>query len=168
VDRNDVRATPGAHVLLSGKDVEGEIVDLLVVRREVLEQHPEKVKRLLDGCLKAGAILKDHNHELYPRALECACLFNGKAPDNRLDANNLRANSPCSALEHEEMSAASQMRWGDWQANREFFDRPGGTGDSKYYKLYLKHQDLMRRDLTRTPHPAESDGSSILRELEGR
>jgi hypothetical protein len=66
------------------------------------------------------------------------------------------------------MTAASQMRWGDRQENLDFFDRPGGRGASKYHKLYLKHQRLMRADLIRIAKPADSDGSSILRELEGR
>jgi hypothetical protein len=158
---------PGTRVLLSGKDVDGAIADILVVHREVLEQHREKVERLLEGWFEAVDILNNPADDRYRQALKWARLFNGKAPNNRLDANNLRANSPCSEWEYKKMSAASQMRWGDWQANLDFFDRPGGMGASKYHKLYLKHQGLMRADLSHKADPADSDGSSILRDLEG-
>jgi NitT/TauT family transport system substrate-binding protein len=53
----------GAHVLFDSTRIPGEIVDVLVVRRSYLENHPEQVDALVRGWFAALAFMREHPQE---------------------------------------------------------------------------------------------------------
>lgn len=54
---------PGAHILVSTKDLQGIIIDTLNVRRDLLENNPGLVKRLMRAWFKALNFYKAHPDE---------------------------------------------------------------------------------------------------------
>ncbi len=48
----------GANILFDSHQIPERIVDVLVVRKKTVEQHPETLKQLLEGYFKALAYLK--------------------------------------------------------------------------------------------------------------
>lgn len=57
----------GAHPLFDSSHLPGEIVDLLVVREEVLERSPERVRHLLQGWFRALRHLDEHPEDAVAR-----------------------------------------------------------------------------------------------------
>ncbi|PTL82310.1 ABC transporter substrate-binding protein [Vitiosangium sp. GDMCC 1.1324] len=56
----DKLCAAGAHQLFDSRQLPGEIVDMLVVRKDVLEKNPEQVQHLLQGWLQARRYLEEH------------------------------------------------------------------------------------------------------------
>lgn len=56
----------GANEIFSSRDIPGEIVDLLVVRRAVLQQQPDVIRHILDGWFAAVALLQEDPQYAYP------------------------------------------------------------------------------------------------------
>jgi NitT/TauT family transport system substrate-binding protein len=57
----------GAHRLFDSSDIPGEIVNVLVVREDVLEKHPEQVRHLLQGWFRALRYLEEHPEDAVSR-----------------------------------------------------------------------------------------------------
>jgi NitT/TauT family transport system substrate-binding protein len=57
---------PGARVLFSSRDLPGEIVDVLVVRRTLLSDRSDEVRRLLQGWFRAADLLRQSPGEAAP------------------------------------------------------------------------------------------------------
>jgi NitT/TauT family transport system substrate-binding protein len=55
--------TAGAHEIFDSSQLPGEIVDMLVVREDVLEKNPEQVEHLLQGWFQARRYLDTHPAE---------------------------------------------------------------------------------------------------------
>ncbi|MCY1075508.1 ABC transporter substrate-binding protein [Archangium lansingense] len=50
----------GAHTIFDSRQLPGEIVDVLVVNKDVLEKSPEQVEQLVQGWLQARHYLEEH------------------------------------------------------------------------------------------------------------
>lgn len=57
----------GAHRLFDSSHIPGEIVDVLVVREDVLEKHPEQVRHLLQGWFQALRYLQEQPEDAVSR-----------------------------------------------------------------------------------------------------
>lgn len=55
---------PDVHVLIGSNEFKGYIVDVLVVRRDVLKEHPELVKSVVKSYLRAAYVYKDNMVDL--------------------------------------------------------------------------------------------------------
>lgn len=56
----------GANEVFSSRDIPGEIVDLLVVRRSLVQQQPELIRHIIDGWFQAVALLQEDPVYAYP------------------------------------------------------------------------------------------------------
>jgi NitT/TauT family transport system substrate-binding protein len=57
----------GAHELFNSSQIPGEIIDVVVVRAEVLDRHPEQVRHLLQGWFQALGYLETHPEDAAAR-----------------------------------------------------------------------------------------------------
>ncbi|MCY1074921.1 ABC transporter substrate-binding protein [Archangium lansingense] len=57
----------GAHRLFDSSHLPGELVDVLVVREDMLEQRPEQVRHLLQGWFRALRYLEEHPEDALSR-----------------------------------------------------------------------------------------------------
>jgi NitT/TauT family transport system substrate-binding protein len=60
----------GAHQIFSSRDIPGEIMDVLVMRRTYVEHHPQQVEGLLTTWFRALAYLHDHPDDAARRMCE--------------------------------------------------------------------------------------------------
>lgn len=70
----------GANELFSSADIPGEIVDLLVVRRDYLEKNPQVVAKLLDGWFRVLSRLNEDGQ------LEALARYSGLSPEGVREA----------------------------------------------------------------------------------
>ena len=139
------RARHGAHRLGSAADDPGAIIDILTVRSEYLEKHPEKVESLIRAWLAGLALLRNEDKE----ALRIACEFLG-------------AGGKAIATETY-LEMASGMRYGGRRENIAFFQRRV-DGSSEYSERFNTIQDRWDRhhQLSRRTNPADSERSDVM------
>jgi NitT/TauT family transport system substrate-binding protein len=60
----------GAHEIFTSRDIPGEIMDVLVMRRQYVERYPTRVETVLAGWFQALAYVRDHPEESAQRMCE--------------------------------------------------------------------------------------------------
>jgi len=138
------RTRSGAHRLASAADVPGAIIDILTVRSEYLEKHPEKVESLIRGWFAGLALLRNEDQE----ALRIACEFlgGGQAIDTET---------------YHEMAAG--MRYGGRRENVAFFQHRA-DGSSNYSDRFntIQHRWDRHHQLSRRTNPVDSERSDVM------
>lgn len=114
----------GAVELFSSRDIPGEIVDVMVTREAVIENHAERIRGLIEGWLRAGEYLEDEP----ARAAAVLARRERISPDQYLDA-----------LEH--------IRLADREVNRHMLGspKPELLASLKRTEAVLRAQSIVRK-----------------------
>lgn len=131
---------PNGHVVVSSKETPGLIVDVFVVRDEVLKARPEAVAGFLKGWFRAVEHWKAH-------------------PD---DANKVMAGA-MDLTPADFAAQVSGLKYADLAENKAFFGK-GADGKSRFTRLVDQANTVwMREGVTnKAVDPASIDGSSLV------
>lgn len=120
----------GAHKLFTSKEIPGQVIDVLIVHKEVAEQRPDDVRRLVQGWEQTLAAYRARPDEL---AATMAQEMNRKPDDLRADFGGL-----------ELLDAAK---------NRELFGLPPGDERSVWRAYAATVEFMTRHQLLKRPAP---------------
>lgn len=147
-------------VLLIDSDderVKGQVIDIMIAKRRLLQTRAESVKSLVEGWFQAVDILNNPGNPHYGRACEIARRFNGLPKDGASWRwRNWRENEPCNEKAFAEMIDGLRGRrrseekkepaWASRKENLEFFERQGRLS-SGFDKAFADCHTLQERGL---------------------